>query len=63
LSAFVDAGMVDNTWDTTFLRYSIGVGALWVSPFGPLKVSAAMPFRDDEQDRTQPFQFTFGGVF
>ncbi len=63
LSAFVDAGMVDDTWDTTFLRYSVGVGALWVSPFGPLKVSAAAPFRDDNLDRTQPFQFTFGGVF
>jgi outer membrane protein insertion porin family len=63
LSAFVDAGMVDDKWDTTFLRYSIGVGALWVSPFGPLKVSAAQPFRADDQDRKQPFQFTFGGVF
>lgn len=63
LSAFVDAGMVDDKWETTFLRYSIGMGALWVSPFGPLKVSAAMPFRDNDLDRTQPFQFTFGGVF
>jgi outer membrane protein insertion porin family len=63
LSAFIDAGMVDDKWETTFLRYSTGVAALWVSPFGPLKVSAAMPFRDDELDRTQPFQFTFGSVF
>jgi len=63
LSAFVDAGMVDNTWDTTFLRYSVGLGALWVSPFGPLKISAAAPFRADDLDRKQVFQFTFGGVF
>lgn len=63
LSAFVDAGMVDDTWDTQFLRYSTGLAALWVSPFGPLKVSAAIPFRGDNLDREQPFQFTFGSVF
>jgi len=63
LSAFVDAGMVDDTWDTQFLRYSTGLSALWVSPFGPLKVSAAIPFRGDNLDREQPFQFTFGSVF
>ena len=63
LSAFVDAGMVDDVWETTYFRYSVGLGALWVSPFGPLKVSAAMPFRANDQDRKQPFQFTFGGAF
>jgi outer membrane protein insertion porin family len=63
LGAFIDAGMVDDKWDTRFLRYSTGLAALWVSPFGPLKVSAALPFRGDELDREQPFQFTFGGVF
>jgi len=36
---------------------------LWVSPFGPLKISAAVPFRSDPLDREEPFQFTFGGVF
>ena len=63
LSAFMDAGMVDDVWETTFLRYSLGVGALWVSPFGPLKISAAQPFRANDLDRKQPFQFTFGSVF
>ncbi|UCF74939.1 MAG: outer membrane protein assembly factor BamA [Betaproteobacteria bacterium] len=63
LSAFVDAGMVDDKWDTQFLRYSIGLAGLWVSPFGPLKISAAVPFRSDPLDREEPFQFTFGGVF
>jgi len=63
LSAFIDAGMVDNHWETTFLRYSTGLAALWVSPFGPLKISAAVPFRANEQDREQAFQFTFGSVF
>ncbi|MDH3315865.1 MAG: outer membrane protein assembly factor BamA [Gammaproteobacteria bacterium] len=63
LSAFIDAGMVSDKWDTEFLRYSTGLAALWVSPFGPLKVSAAVPFRAGPLDREQPFQFTFGGVF
>jgi outer membrane protein insertion porin family len=63
VSAFIDAGMVDNRWQTTFLRYSTGLGVLWVSPFGPLKISAAVPFRANEQDKEQPFQFTFGSVF
>lgn len=63
LSAFVDSGMVDDSWETTFFRYSIGLGALWVSPFGPLKVSAAMPFRANQLDRKEPFQFQFGGTF
>ena len=63
VSAFIDAGMVDNRWETTFLRYSTGLAALWVSPFGPLKISAALPFRANEQDKEQPFQFTFGSVF
>lgn len=63
VSAFVDAGMVDNKWETTFLRYSTGLGLLWISPFGPLKISAAVPFRAGPLDREQPFQFTFGGAF
>lgn len=63
VSAFVDAGMVDNKWETTFLRYSTGLGLLWISPFGPLKISAAVPFRAGPLDREQLFQFTFGGAF
>ncbi len=63
LSAFFDAGMVDNDWSTEFLRFSTGLAALWVSPFGPLKISAAIPFRANDLDRKQPFQFTFGSVF
>jgi outer membrane protein insertion porin family len=63
MSAFVDAGMVDDTYDAGAFRYSTGIGVLWVSPLGPLKVSVALPLRAEQGDRKQPFQFTIGGVF
>jgi outer membrane protein insertion porin family len=63
MSAFIDAGMVADTYDFNEFRYSTGLAVLWVSPLGPLKVSAALPIRAQQFDRTQPFQFTIGGVF
>ena len=64
LAAFFDVGMVtDNKYDFGELRYSTGVSILWVSPFGPLKVSFAKPLTNKIEDRKQAFQFTFGGTF
>ncbi|MFN7086178.1 MAG: outer membrane protein assembly factor BamA [Burkholderiales bacterium] len=63
IGAFFDAGMVGETYNTTDMRYSAGLSLLWVSPFGPLKVSLAKPLRKEALDRTQVFQFTFGGAF
>jgi outer membrane protein insertion porin family len=63
MSAFIDAGMVADTYDAGALRYSTGLGVLWVSPLGPLKVSVALPLSSEPGDRKQPFQFTIGGVF
>ncbi len=63
MSVFVDAGMVDDTYNVGAFRYSTGLGVLWVSPFGPLKVSVALPLGAKSDDRKQPFQFTIGGVF
>ncbi len=64
LSAFFDAGLVtDDKYDFGELRYSTGVSILWVSPFGPLKVSFAKPLTNKIEDRKQAFQFTFGGTF
>jgi len=63
MSAFVDAGMVDDTYNFSAFRYSTGLGVLWVSPLGPLKVSVALPLASEPGDRRQPFQFTIGGVF
>ncbi|MGA0033990.1 MAG: outer membrane protein assembly factor BamA, partial [Burkholderiales bacterium] len=63
LSAFVDAGMVDDKYDSQEFRYSTGLGVFWSSPIGPLKISVAMPLNDKAGDRKQAFQFTFGGAF
>ena len=45
------------------LRYSMGLGVQWNSPFGPLQVSIAEPLNDDNKDRTQRFQFGMGSTF
>lgn len=61
LSTFVDAGNVyDNEIDIAELRYSVGVSAKWLSPFGALSFSLATPLNDEEDDEVQTFQFSFG---
>lgn len=39
------------------LRASVGVGLLWASPFGPLRVDYAMPVKKQDGDNTQEFNF------
>ena len=63
MSAFVDSGMTGGKYALDDLRFSAGVGVLWVSPLGPLKISIAAPLKDQPGDRKQFFQFTFGGAF
>lgn len=61
LSTFIDAGNVfvdDVSFDD--LRYSVGVSAKWLSPFGALSFSLATPLNDEEDDEVQTFQFAFG---
>lgn len=61
MSTFVDAGNVyDDEIDIGELRYSVGVSAKWLSPFGALSFSLAMPINDGEDDEVQTFQFAFG---
>jgi outer membrane protein insertion porin family len=55
--------VTDNKYQFSELRYSTGLSVLWVSPFGPLKVSMAAPLTSKPDDRKQAFQFTFGGAF
>jgi outer membrane protein insertion porin family len=66
LGAFFDAGMIDDKYypfaEGEF-RYSTGLSLFWSSPFGPLKISVAAPFNAQTLDKTQAFQFTFGGAF
>jgi outer membrane protein insertion porin family len=63
LSAFVDAGTVGDTYALGDVRSSAGLAVLYVSPFGPLKVSFAQPLRTKPEDRTQRIQFQFGQAF
>lgn len=63
---FFDAGTV---WDEhakmniSDLRYSIGVGISWISPFGPLKLSYGFPLNAKTEDRKQQIQFQIGTGF
>ncbi len=46
-----------------FLRYSPGILARWISPFGAIGVSIAQPLNTVYGDRLQSFQFSFGQTF
>lgn len=71
---FVDAGNIFNTKcgdsqincfkpDAGELRYSAGVGATWLSGFGPITFSFAKPLNSSELDETEIFQFSLGNTF
>ncbi|MGJ0516144.1 MAG: outer membrane protein assembly factor BamA [Methylomicrobium sp.] len=69
LGTFFDAGTVDDGFNFSELRYSAGVSGEWLSPFGALSVSAALPLNPqsgtatDPGDQEQIFQFNFGQNF
>jgi outer membrane protein insertion porin family len=66
LSTFIDAGNVyteNEGVDLASLRYSAGVGVMWVSPFGPLKLVYAKPFNNQVTDVTENIQFQMGQQF
>ena len=66
LTAFVDIGNVyAKTTPITAdsLRFSTGIGLLWLSPVGALRFSYAIPFNTQEGDKLQAFQFTMGSAF
>lgn len=66
MSAFVDAGNVFEDYDafkTKDIRTSAGLGAIWLSPVGPLTFSLATALNDQPGDRTETFQFNIGAGF
>ena len=66
LTGFIDAGNVygpGQKIDLGEIRYSTGIGAIWVSPFGVVQASIAMPLNEKTGDQTENFQFTFGASF
>jgi len=75
-SVFVDGGNVfapsggvrfsdlkDIPGVTEKLRYSAGVGAIWMTPIAPLTFSYAWALNDKPGDETEQFQFTLGAFF
>ncbi len=68
LGVFFDAGRIQDNWGLNKLKYSAGLSGEWLSPFGALSVSAAVPLNADTKDPLQPdqkqmFQFNFGQNF
>jgi len=49
--------------DKDSIRVSAGVGFLWRSPFGPVKMSFAKAVRKEDFDKTELFRFSFGSRF
>jgi outer membrane protein insertion porin family len=68
LSTFVDVGNVFSEdqgfdFDAGELRYSAGLSAVWISPFGAMTVSIAQPLNDESEDEVENFQFSLGSTF
>ena len=74
LGAFLDGGSINNGFTANNLKYSTGISGEWMSPFGALSVSAALPLNavnassststnSTTGDQTQMFQFNFGQNF
>lgn len=61
---FFDQGQAfreSETINLADLRRSVGIGAFWMSPFGPLKVSLGFPLNEERFDQTELIGFSFGG--
>jgi len=63
IGSFIDAGTVSDGLDIGSMKYSVGLSGEWLSPFGALSVSFAIPMNADENDEEQSFQFSFGSGF
>ena len=63
-STFIDGGGVyKNGISGGLSRFSAGIGAMWLSPFGPLTISYAKPLNQDAKDHVTELQFGMGGAF
>ncbi|UNU73580.1 outer membrane protein assembly factor BamA [Moraxella nasovis] len=45
------------------LRYSVGAGATWFTPIGPISISYAKPLNSKKGDQTDKVQFQIGSMF
>lgn len=63
LGTFLDAGSVSDGLGIDDFKASVGVSGEWLSPFGAIAVSVAMPINANGDDDTKNFQFSFGSGF
>ena len=49
--------------DSKVIRTAVGVGLIWASPFGPLRIDYAVPLTKGQFDRVQQFKFGGGTSF
>ena len=66
IALFVDTGYVYeniDAFEADKLRGSFGLSVTWEAPIGPIVISYAFPFNDQEGDRTEDLQFSFGTTF
>ncbi len=73
LAGFVDAGTLygnkvrvsggEPVDDDSSIRASAGIGLMWASPFGPLRVDYAVPFMKEDYDEVQNFRFGMSNTF
>lgn len=63
-TAFFDMGQAfaasDGGFNFSDLRRSVGVGARWMSPFGPLRLELGFPLNKKSSDETSILGFSFG---
>ena len=61
--AFFDIGQAfreSSRWNFSDFRRSVGVGARWMSPFGPLRVELGFPLNKQPGDETSVLGFSVG---
>lgn len=66
MTAFVDGGYVwgpGEKLDLGDMRYSAGIGLVWITPVGILRFSLAEALNEKPGDDTTAFQFTLGSSF
>jgi outer membrane protein insertion porin family len=60
----VDVTAADGVRGTgSSLRASVGLGLLWASPFGPLRIDYAFPIAKEDFDRVQNLKFGISSSF
>ena len=66
VAAFFDAGNVwgyNTTFDPTDLKYAVGAGFRWLSPFGPIRVDYGLNLNRKPGEDVGALQFSVGSPF